>query len=211
MIANRITVLIVDPHPVIREGLASIVSREPDLAIVAQARNGYEALELFRIHRPDLTLLDLSLPDISGVEVISRLLPEFPKSRFAVLSVFDGNEDIYRALRAGALTYLLKDSKLEELLHGIREAGSGHRYLSPNVAGKLAQRISEDDLTPREEEVIALMADGKSNRQIAQELGVSEGTIKTHVTNILEKLNVASRAHAIVEALKRGIVHAQNK
>jgi two-component system NarL family response regulator len=208
---EKIRVLIVDDHPVVREGLASIVSREPDLAVVAQAKNGQEALELFRLHQPDLTLLDLSLPDISGVEVISQLMPEFPGSRFAVLSVFDGNEDIYRALKAGALTYLLKDSKPDELLRAIREAASGNRYLTPEVAGKLAQRISEDYLTAREQEVIQLMADGKSNRQIADELGLSEGTVKTHVTNILEKLKVTSRSQAIMEALRRGIVHTENK
>ena len=208
---EKLRVLIVDDHPVVREGLASIVAREPDLSVVAQAKNGQEAIELFRLHHPDLTLLDLSLPDISGVEVISQLIPEFPEARFAVLSVFDGNEDIFRALKAGAMTYLLKDSKPEELLHAIRTASSGNRYLSPNVATKLAERITEDYLTVREQEVMQLMSDGKTNKQIADELGLTEGTVKTHVTNILEKLKVTSRSHAIVEALRRGIVHSKNK
>lgn len=208
---ERIRVLIVDDHPVVREGLASIVAREADLSVVAQARNGQEAIELFRLHHPDVTLLDLSLPDISGVEVISQLIPEFPEARFAVLSVFDGNEDIYGALKAGAMTYLLKDSKPEELLHAIREACSGKRYLSSTVATKLAERIAEDYLTVREQEVIELVSDGKTNKQIADELQLSEGTVKTHVTNILEKLKVTSRSHAIVEALRRGIVHSKNK
>lgn len=208
---EKVRVLIVDDHPVVREGLASIVAREPDLSVVAQAKNGQEAIELFRLHHPDLTLLDLSLPDISGVEVISQLIQEFPLARFAVLSVFDGNEDIYRALKAGAMTYLLKDSKPEELLHAIREASLGNRYLSPTVAAKLAERIAEDYLTVREHDVIRLMSDGKTNKQIADELRLSEGTVKTHVTNILEKLKVTSRSHAIVESLRRGIVHPKNK
>ena len=174
-------------------------------------KTGKRQLNCFVYTIPISTLLDLSLPDISGVEVISQLIPEFPEARFAVLSVFDGNEDIFRALKAGAMTYLLKDSKPEELLHAIRTASSGNRYLSPNVATKLAERITEDYLTVREQEVMQLMSDGKTNKQIADELGLTEGTVKTHVTNILEKLKVTFRSHAIVEALRRGIVHSKNK
>jgi DNA-binding NarL/FixJ family response regulator len=207
----KIRVLIVDDHPVVREGLAAIVSRENDMCVVAQAQNGGEAIELFHRLQPDLTLLDLSLPDISGVEVIAALIPEFPDARFLVLSVYDGNEDIYRALKAGAFSYLLKDSRPEELLHAIREIFAGRRYLPGRVASKLAERISEDYLTGREQEVLQLMADGKSNKQIADELNLGEGTIKTHVTNILNKLRVESRSHAIVEALRRGLVHNSHK
>jgi len=205
---ESIRVLVVDDHPVVREGLVAIVSREPGMTVVGQAANGRDAIEFFRRFVPDLTLLDLSLPDISGVEVISALLPEFPNARFLVLSVYDGNEDIYRAMKAGALSYLLKDSKSEELLHAIREIVAGRRYVPMRVASKLAERISEDYLTSREQDVLQLMANGKSNKQIADELNLSEGTIKTHVTNILEKLKVGSRTHAIVEALRRGLVHS---
>jgi len=204
---EKIRVLIVDDHPVVREGLAAIVSREPDMTVVAQAQSGYEAIDLFRRFEPGLTLLDLSLPDISGVEVIASLLPVFPGARFLILSVFDGNEDIYRALKAGALGYLLKDARSQELLHAMREIFAGRRYLPGSVASKLAERISEDYLTPREYDVLHLMAEGKSNQSIADELNLTEGTVKTHVTNILEKLKVTSRSQAIVEALRRGIVH----
>ncbi|MCI0411751.1 response regulator transcription factor [bacterium] len=210
MSTQKIRVLVVDDHPVVREGLAAMISREPDMTVVAQARDARQAMELFRTHLPDVTLLDLSLPDQSGVEVIAALRPEFPDARFIVLSVFDGNEDIYRALKAGALSYLLKDSEPDELLHAIREINAGKKYLPGRVASKLAERITEDYLTSREQEVVQLMADGKSNKQIADDLNVSEGTVKNHVTNVLEKLGVTSRSHAIVEALRRGIVHPAN-
>ena len=211
MEGKKIKVLIADDHPVVREGLAAIVSRETDMTVIAQAGNGQEAIDLFCRHHPDLALLDLSLPDISGVEVITFLLPSFPDARFAVVSVFDGNEDIYRALKAGAMSYLLKDSSPEELLHAIRELFAGRRYLPRQIASKLTERIQEDYLTPREQDVVHLMSDGKSNRQIADDLHLSEGTVKTHVTNILEKLKVTSRSHAVVEALRRGIVHSRKQ
>lgn len=184
-----------------------MISREPDMTVVAQARDAKEAMDFFRTHLPDVTLLDLSLPDQSGVEVIAALQPAFPDSRFIVLSVFDGNEDIYRALKAGAKSYLLKDSEPEELLHAIRELYAGKKYLPTRVASKLAERITEDYLTSREQEIVQLMAYGKSNKQIANDLNLSEGTVKNHVTNVLEKMKVASRSHAIMEALRRGIIH----
>ena len=199
--------MIVDDHPVVRAGLASLIRNQPGMLVVAEARTGQEAIELYRKHQPRVTLLDLSLPDLTGVEVIKRIKAEFEDAKFIILSVYSGNEDIHASLEAGALSYLLKDSEPEELFQAIRETSAGRRFIPPAIALRLAERIAMDSLTPRELEVVQLMSRGLSNREIAQNLNLSETTIKTHVANILDKLRVESRSHAIVEALRRGIVH----
>lgn len=199
-------VLIADDHPVVREGIAAIISQEPDLAVVAQAGSGREAIDLFRLHRPDVTLMDLSLPDLSGVHVIETLLQDFPEARFIVLTVYGGEDDIYLALKAGARAYLLKDAGGEVLVEAIRSVCDGKRYLPLVVANRLADRMTGTELTRRELDVLKLLAAGGSNRKIAERLHVTEGTIKTHINNILGKLRVSSRTQAILTALRRGIV-----
>ena len=199
--------MIVDDHPVVRAGLASMIRNQPGMEVIAEAKNGHEAIELYRALRPRVTLMDLSLPDLTGVEVIKRIRMEFADAKFIVLSVYSGNEDIHACLEAGALAYLLKDSEPEVLVQAIRETSAGRRYVPPAIALLLAERIAMDTLTPRELEVIRLMSQGMSNREIAEGLQLSETTVKTHVANILDKLRVESRSHAIVEALRRGIVH----
>ena len=202
--AHRI--LIADDHFVVRQGIAAIISQEPDMTVVAQTGSGAEAIDLFRRHLPDLTLMDLSLPDQTGVEVIETLLAEFPDARFVVLTVYGGEDDIYLALKAGARAYLLKDAGGEVLVEAIRAVLEGKRYLPPAVASRLADRMSGTDLTRRELEVLKLLAAGGSNRGIAERLNVTEGTVKTHLNNILGKLGVTSRTQAILTALRRGIV-----
>jgi DNA-binding NarL/FixJ family response regulator len=199
-------ILIADDHPVVRQGIAAIISQEPDMTVVAQAGSGAEAIDLFRRHRPDLTLMDLSLPDRTGVEVIETLLAESPDARFVVLTVYGGEDDIYLALKAGARAYLLKDAGGEVLVEAIRAVLEGKRYLPPGVASRLADRMSGTDLTRRELDVLKLLAAGGSNRRIAERLHVTEGTVKTHLNNILGKLGVTSRTQAILTALRRGIV-----
>ncbi len=199
-------VLIADDHFVVRQGIAAIISQEPDMTVVAQAGSAAEAIDLFRRHRPDVTLMDLSLPDGTGVEVIETLLAEFPDARFVVMTVYGGEDDIYLALKAGARAYLLKDAGGEVLVEAIRAVLEGKRYLPPAVASRLADRMSGTDLTRRELDVLKLLAAGGSNRLIAERLKVTEGTVKTHLNNILGKLGVSSRTQAILTALRRGIV-----
>jgi two-component system NarL family response regulator len=207
MTPKQIRIMVVDDHPVVRAGLVMLISHEPDMTVVAEASNGKEALLLFEQTNPDITLMDLSLPDIHGVEVIERIRKRFPQAKLLVLSVYSGSEDVFRSLQSGALGYLIKDSTPDQLFHAIREASEGRRYLHPSAASNLADRMLNDMLTPRELDVVRLMVQGKSNKEIATDLNLSETTVKTHVANILMKLNVSSRSQAILEALKRGIVH----
>jgi len=204
---NSIRIMVVDDHPVVRAGLVMLISHEEDMTVVAQAANGKEAIESYEKYEPDITLIDLSLPDIHGIEVIERIRKKFPMAKILVLSVFSGSEDVYRSLQSGALGYLIKDSTPDQLFHAIREANEGRRYLHPSAALRLADRMLNDMLTPRELDVLRLMVQGKSNKEIAADLNLSETTVKTHVANTLMKLNVSSRSQAILEALKRGIVH----
>jgi two-component system NarL family response regulator len=204
---NVIKILIVDDHPIVREGLAAIINRQPDIRVTAEASNGGEALEMFRKHLPDVTLMDLRMPVMNGVEAITAIHKEFAQSRFIVLTTYDGDEDIYRALQAGAQGYLLKDMFREELLEAIRAVHSGKRRIPTAVATRLAERMAGNELTSREIEVLQLIAGGKSNKEIAAALSITEGTVKGHVNNILSKLGVSDRTQAVTTAIQRGIVH----
>jgi two-component system NarL family response regulator len=201
-----IRVLIADDHPVVREGLSALIKRQPDMTVVAEASEGREAIEQFLRHRPDVALIDLRMPQMDGVEVILAIRERAPNARLVVLTTFDGDEGIYRALHAGAKAYLLKDTSSERLLECIHTVHAGKSYLPPDVATKLARRVSSPDLSPRELEVLRLIVDGKSNKEIGDILHVAEGTVKVHVNHILNKLGVSGRTAASIAALERGIV-----
>jgi DNA-binding NarL/FixJ family response regulator len=201
---NKIRVLLVDDHPVVRHGLASMIDDEADMAVVAQAGDAAEALARYREVRPDVALVDLGLPDGDGVELIASLRAEFPDGRFIVLTTLDGDEHIYRAVRAGAQAYVLKDMACGEITDAVRMVHAGKRLLPSAVADKLDARGPA--LTARETEVLRLVARGESNKIIAAELGVVEGTVKAHVLSIFAKLGVDDRTAAVTVALRRGII-----
>lgn len=202
-------VLVADDHPVTREGMAGIIGSAGDMTVVAQAGDGQAAVELFKQHRPDVTILDLRMPKLNGAEATAAILAEAPDARVIVLSAIGADEAIYRALQAGARGYLLKDLTREELLEAIRAVHAGQRRIPPAVAERLAARVAGPDLTPREREVLQLMAQGRGNREIAGLLGISEAGVKGHVGSIFGKLGVADRTQAVTEALKRGIVELE--
>jgi two-component system NarL family response regulator len=202
----RIRVLIVDDHSVVREGLVSLIGRKADMAVVGEAANGREAVELWKEHRPDVTLLDLRMPELDGVGVIKEIRGEDEKARFVVLTTFDGDEDIYRAIQAGAKGYLLKDVPRDALMDCIRRVHSGETCVPVHLAMKLADRVSGETLSGREIDVLKLMALGKSNKEIGSALFISEGTVKSHVKGIFAKLNVISRTEAVANATRRGLI-----
>lgn len=202
-----IRILLADDHFVVRMGLIALINTQPDMCVVAEAINGQQALELFRQHQPDVTLMDLRMPQMDGVEAITAIRKEFPNSRFIVLTTYDGNEDIYRALQAGARAYLLKDMLGNTLLDAIRAVHAGHRRIPQQVADRLADRMFREELSAREMQVLKLIVKGKSNKEIASTLGVVEGTVKIHINNILSKLGVSDRTQATTFALQNGIVH----
>ncbi|MEH2361239.1 response regulator transcription factor [Nostoc sp.] len=202
---SSIRVLVVDDHPVVRQGLIGMLEEAPDIVIVGQGRNGHEALAVFQQQQPDVTLMDLRMPDMGGVQAITVICNEFPNARIIVLTTYDTDEEIYRGLRAGAKGYLLKDSEPEELLTAIRTVTRGQQYIPLNVAAKLAQRITAPELSDRELEVLQLVGQGMSNQEISTALNISESTVKTHINRILSKLDVKDRTQAAIIALKRGI------
>jgi two-component system, NarL family, response regulator len=203
---NPIAILVVEDHPVVRNGLKSMIEDEPDLKVVAEAETAEQGLDLFRRLKPEVTLVDLRLPGMNGVELIRTLSREFPDSRFIVLTTFDTDEYIFQAIQAGARAFLLKDAFREEIVRAIRTVHAGKRLLPPEIAERLAGRFSQPTLSPREVEVLQLVAKGESNKSIAAALGVTEGTVKTHVTNIFAKLDVSDRTAATTVALQRGII-----
>lgn len=204
---GRITVMIVEDHFVVRVGLAAIINSQPDMVAVAEASNGRQAVELFDRHRPDVTLLDLRLPGMSGLEVLSAVTGKYPKARLIVLSTYGGDEDIFRAFQAGARAYFLKDVKGQDLIDAIRAVRAGQRPLPPGIASRLAERIPRSELSPRELEILKLISNGGSNKEIAQQLNISEGTVRVHASNIFAKLGCSDRAQAVTEAFRRGIIY----
>jgi DNA-binding NarL/FixJ family response regulator len=203
-----IRVLVVDDHTVVRDGLSVILDQEPGLQVVAQAANGRQAVELWQEHRPDITLMDLQMPLLNGVSAIGEIRTAHPDARIIVLTTFDGDEDIYRALRAGAKSYILKDVRRDALFHCIREVHAGKYFLPPEVAAKLASRQPVVELTSRELEVLRLLAEGKSNKAVASLLSIAEVTVKSHVRAVFAKLNVLSRTEAIAVANRTGLLHS---
>jgi two-component system NarL family response regulator len=205
---GSIRIMIADDHPVVREGLAASLNRVPDMTVVCEAADGKEAVEQFARHTPDVALVDLRMPQMDGVEAIGTICERFIAARIIILTTFEGDEDVYRGLRAGARAYLLKDTQLEDLIHCIRIVHDGKNYIPPTIGAKLAERMKGPELSGREVEVLRLMAGGKSNKEIAGSLFVSEGTVKGHVNHILAKLGANGRTEAARIAMKRGLVRS---
>lgn len=209
MSEKTIRVLLVDDHPVVREGMAALLNRRADMDVVAEAENGRIAQTLYQQHQPDIVLMDLRMPEMGGVDAISAIRDDDPNAKIIVLTTYDGDEDIFRGLQAGAKAYLLKDTPRDDLLDTIRAVNAGQRRIPPDIAAKLAERMMGPSLTEREMDVLKLIVAGQSNREIGQELSITEGTVKAHVNNLLGKLNVNDRTQAVTEALRRGIVHLE--
>jgi len=199
-------VLVVEDHHVVRQGLVSLLNVVEGMEVVGEAADGVEAIAQYRKHQPDITLIDLRLPRMSGVDAIQRIRMESPHARFIVLTTYDGDEDIYRALKAGAKAYLLKGMTTDELIAAIRVVHTGKSHIPQAIAEKLAERMGVEELTPREMDVLEQIVSGKSNKEIADELGVSEATVKTHINSLLGKLGVTDRTQAATAAIRRGIV-----
>jgi DNA-binding NarL/FixJ family response regulator len=204
--AAQASVLVVDDHALLRTGVANIISQEPTLRVVAEAANGLEAVEAYQRYKPDVTLLDLRMPVMEGVEAVRQIRLRDPQAKVIVLTTYDADEDITRALKAGAKAYVLKDISADGLIACIRDVLAGKTYLAPAAAAKLAEGVTRVQLTPRELATLRLMADGKSNKEIANALGISERTVKTHLGHLFEKLGVTSRTEAVKVATRRGLV-----
>ena len=202
-----IRILAVDDHPLLRQGIATLVNAEADMKLVAEASSGQEAVQMFRLHHPDVTLMDLQMPDMNGTEAIAEIRNEFPDARIIVLTTYTGDAQVLRALKAGARAYLLKGDVHLELLEMIRAVHAGQKRIPPQIAAELAEHAGDDPLSPREIDVLRLIATGNSNKLIADQLSISEATAKSHVANILSKLGANDRAHALAIAMKRGIIN----
>ncbi|MDA0246512.1 MAG: response regulator transcription factor [Chloroflexi bacterium] len=204
---DPINILLVDDHPIVREGLAALIERRGEMRVVAEAAEGETAVALYAQHQPDVVLIDLRMPGMGGVAAITAVRQQFPTARFIILTTYDGDEDIYRGLQAGAMAYLLKDTPRQELLDTIRVVYAGQKRIPPEVAAKLTERMLGPALTEREQAVLDLIVRGRSNKEIGQELSITEGTVKAHVNNVLGKLGVSDRTQAVTEALRRGLAH----
>ena len=203
---NLIRILTVDDHPLLRKGIAALVNAEPDLKLVAEASNGREAIDAFRSHQPDVTLMDLQMPEVDGLEALEAIRREFPEARIIVLTTYSGDQQVLRTLKGGARAYILKDLVHKKLLDNIRAVHAGQKRIPPEIAAELADHAADDALTEHEIDVLRLIATGNANKQIADRLSIGEATVKSHVTNILSKLGANDRAHAVTIGLKRGII-----
>jgi len=203
----KIRVLVVDDHPIMRVGIAAIIEATPDMTTVAQAGSGEQAVELFEKYLPDITLMDLRLPGMSGVEAIRDIMARHPNAKFVVLTTYEGDEDIHQALAAGARSYIIKGMPHEALVSALRRVHAGGRFIPTSVSRALNSRVPNSNLSAREHDVLRLIVHGKSNREIATELGITESTVKCHVSIILMRLNVSDRTQAVVTALQRGLIH----
>ena len=201
-----IRILTVDDHPLLRSGIETLVNAEADMKLVAEASNGQRAIEMYRLHRPDVTLMDLQMPEVNGAEAIAEIQSEFRDARIIVLTTYRGDAQILRALKAGARAYLLKSQLHRELLETIRAVHTGHKRIPPDIAAELAEHATDDALSSREIDVLRLIAAGNSNKLIADQLSIGEATVKSHVANILSKLSANDRAHAVTIGLKRGMI-----
>jgi DNA-binding NarL/FixJ family response regulator len=204
--SNPIRVFSVDDHPLLREGIAALVNSQADMTLVAEASNGAEAIQMFKQQQPDVTLLDLRLPDMSGIDILIAIRSEFPEARVIMLTTFEGDVEIQRALQAGARGYMLKNMPPSELLDGIRKVHAGKKRIPPEIASQLFEHMSDEGLTEREIEVLREVADGNRNREIAERLFISEETVKVHIKHIMEKLGASDRTQAVAIGIRRGII-----
>ncbi|HSL55896.1 MAG TPA: response regulator transcription factor [Pyrinomonadaceae bacterium] len=204
---NKIRIMVIDDQAVVRQGFVALINTVPDMEVIAEGINGQQAIDLYNQHTPDVTLIDLRMPVVGGVEAITAIRQNFRDARLIVLTTYDGDEDIYRSLQAGAKGYLLKDVFFEELETAIRTVHAGSRHIPAAIAMRLAERMASSDLTSREMEVLELIVRGQSNKEIGATLTISEATVKSHINNILSKLGVTDRTQAVTTALQRGLVH----
>lgn len=207
MTSSSIQILIVDDHPVFRKGLVQLITLTDGMDVIAEAETGIEAVQLFSRHQPDVTLMDLRMPKMNGVDAITTICQKFPDARIAILTNYDTSEDIFRSLQAGARGYILKDTNIDDLIDAIRKVHAGYKYIPPAVGAKLAEQISQRQLSDREREVLQLMAQGKMNQDISDTLCISESTVKFHINNIFSKLGVSDRTQAVLIAIKRGMTN----
>jgi len=203
---NKIRTLLADDHALLRNGVATVINQEIDMVVVAEAANGETAITLYRLHKPDVAIIDLRMPGMDGLDAIRRIKAADPNANLIILTTYDTDEDIDLGLKAGAKAYLLKDVRAEDLVQCIRDVKNGKTRVAPAVAAKLAERLTQVQLTPRELDVLRLVAHGKANKEIAKELDITDGTVKVHLTNLFQKLSVTSRTEAIAAAIRRGLV-----
>jgi len=207
---SKIRIMCVDDHAIVRDGVALVLGREPDCEVVATASSGTDAVAKFRVHRPDITLMDLRMPVMTGLEAIRRIREEFPTAKIIVLTVYDGDEDVFKAIKAGAATYLLKDTLSVDLVRAIRDVHHGRSRMGEAVAERLQTRSSRTPLSQREIQVIGLLAEGMRNKEISDALGISEETVRVHVKNLMAKLKVSDRTAAVTFAARHGIIHLED-
>jgi two-component system NarL family response regulator len=207
--SSQIRIMIVEDHFVVREGLKAIINSQKDMVTVAEAGNGRQAVEAFEQQLPDVTLMDVRIPGLNGIDAISGIIAKYPRARVMVLSTYGGDENIFRAFQAGARAYCLKDIKGQDLVDAIRAVHAGQRVVPPEIASQLAGRVPLTSLSPREMEILILVAKGRSNKEIGAELAISEGTVRVHASNLLSKLHCSGRAQAVSEAIRRGIIEVE--